>query len=744
MQRPVLKPKYHVETVPGEGCFLLSETEAHVVEGPHVPYILPLLQQGLSTEEIIESTRAALTPEETRTALDALWQAGHLTEADPAMPAPLAAYWSELDLDSAQARAALEGATVGIDVLGPVDPRPFVAALADFGVRTDAAGAPRVVLTDDYLNPGLARINSACLLSGTPYLLVKPVGLRLWVGPLVLPGYSACWQCMASRLAENREAEGYVRRRLGRPGPLPVVRARTSLGEMQAHAMAAAQMVRFLVTGTHPSLENRVLVADLASFTFDFHTVTRRPQCTVCGDPRRAENIRPFVLAPHRSTDEGGGYRAEPPEQTYARYQHLISPLTGVVSEVVPSAWHGAGPLRVYVAGHNFALKNDSLSFLKDGLRSRSSGKGRTDAQARTSALCEALERCSGLHRGDEPRITAALTDMSDSAVDPRLSMLFSERQYRERAAWLAKGSRFQVVPQPFDEEAEIDWSPVWSLTHGGRRYLPTGYLYYNYPSRQDQFFYWADSNGAAAGVTPTEAALQGLLEVIERDAVALWWYNRVQRPAVDLSSLNDGYYDELRAFYASHGREFWVLDITTDVGVPAYVSVNRRVTGPTEDILFGFGAHVDARVAVNRAVTEMNQFMPAVLTTAPDGSTLFGVHDAEAVRWWRTATLSSEPYLAADSCIEAPRGGRSHSDLDVAAAIRDIVATLAGLGLETLVLDQTRPDIGLPVVKVIVPGMRHFWARFAPGRLYEVPVRLGWLKSATPETRLNPTPMFL
>jgi ribosomal protein S12 methylthiotransferase accessory factor len=65
-------------------------------------------------------------------------------------------------------------------------------------------------------------------------------------------------------------------------------------------------------------------------------------------------------------------------------------------------------------------------------------------------------------------------------------------------------------------------------------------------------------------------------------------------------------------------------------------------------------------------------------------------------------------------------------------------------LGLEMLVLDQTRPDIGLPVVKVIVPGLRHFFARFAPGRLYDVPVRLGWLGQPLAEEQLNPQPMFL
>ena len=60
------------------------------------------------------------------------------------------------------------------------------------------------------------------------------------------------------------------------------------------------------------------------------------------------------------------------------------------------------------------------------------------------------------------------------------------------------------------------------------------------------------------------------------------------------------------------------------------------------------------------------------------------------------------------------------------------------------LILDQTRPDINMPVVKVVVPGLRHFWPRFAPGRLFEVPVELGRLTKPTPYDQLNPIPLFL
>jgi oxazoline/thiazoline synthase len=51
-------------------------------------------------------------------------------------------------------------------------------------------------------------------------------------------------------------------------------------------------------------------------------------------------------------------------------------------------------------------------------------------------------------------------------------------------------------------------------------------------------------------------------------------------------------------------------------------------------------------------------------------------------------------------------------------------------------VLDQTRPDIEAPVARVIVPGLRH---RFAPGRLYDVPVKLGLRRRPLQEAELNP-----
>jgi ribosomal protein S12 methylthiotransferase accessory factor len=386
-----------------------------------------------------------------------------------------------------------------------------------------------------------------------------------------------------------------------------------------------------------------------------------------------------------------------------------------------------------------------NLAHLRSDLRTLNAGKGTSDVQARASALCEGLERYSGVFRGYEPRRRARLQELGGAAIRLADCLLFSDRQYCEREARNATGSRFGFIPVPLDPEDEIDWSPVWSLTRSEVRYLPTAFCYYDYPQPHGRMYCLACSNGNAAGNTLEEAVLQGFLELVERDSVALWWYNRVRRPGVDLDGFDEPYLGRLQAFLHQHGRAFWALDLTADLGIPVFASVCRRIDGPPEQIVFGFGAHLEPRVALLRAVTEMNQMLSSPLL-APQGKELGDpTADPETAHWLKTATTTNQPYLLpADG---PPRSAASYPRAwadDVADDVRACQALVERAGLEMLVLDQTRPEVGLPVAKVIVPGLRHFWPRFAPGRLYDVPVRLGWLGRPLAEEELNPVPMFL
>ena len=176
------------------------------------------------------------------------------------------------------------------------------------------------------------------------------------------------------------------------------------------------------------------------------------------------------------------------------------------------------------------------------------------------------------------------------------------------------------------------------------------------------------------------------------------------------------------------------------------YAAISRRVDKPVEDIVFAFGCHLDFEIAVLRAVTELNQFLPAVMPIASDGSGEYAYDDPASLDWWKTARISDHAYLKPNAHLE--KIFAKTSSIDASGSIGEIVRAcqqrMEEKGFEFLVLNQTRPDIGLPVVKVVVPGMRHFWRRCAPGRLYDVPVEMGLLSHAKDESELNPIGIFI
>src|SRR4029434_7527038 len=181
--------------------------------------------------------------------------------------------------------------------------------------------------------------------------------------------------------------------------------------------------------------------------------------------------------------------RAASPEETLEKYKAHISPITGIAKGLFRALETDNSPLNVYVTGNNMAVRHDSFARLRKNVRSSCCGKGITDSQARASALCEAIERYSGVFRGEEIRRRSTALALDGQTIAARSCVRYSETQYQRREEWNARDRRLDAVPLPFDETAEVDWSPLWSLTRGETRYLPTSFCYYIYPSSPEQFF---------------------------------------------------------------------------------------------------------------------------------------------------------------------------------------------------------------------------------------------------------------
>jgi ribosomal protein S12 methylthiotransferase accessory factor len=361
-------------------------------------------------------------------------------------------------------------------------------------------------------------------------------------------------------------------------------------------------------------------------------------------------------------------------------------------------------------------------------------GRGLTKDQARASCVGEVAELLSTCWWGDEAVQRACLASLGSLAIHPSAMLLVSERQYFRRQDWNARHGGYDWVPPPLDEAREIDWVEAVSPDGRDRAFVPAACVYIGYSDSGDETaFAVADSSGCAAGPTRDQAVVSGFLELVERDATALWWYGRHSRPAVNLGPLSE--VRNLLAWLKDRQRRFHVLDLTTDLRIPVYAAVSAEPDGRA--VAFGAAAHFDSRRAVVAALTEMLQIEISLemRKAVPAGG-------GDAFQFWLdNVTLDTMPQLVPSGSRTALPDAREPGPDSSPARCTDICRRS---NLTLLTVDLTRPVVGLPVTRVIVAGLRPIRARFASGRLYDVPRRLGWSKTSRREEELNATPLAI
>ena len=375
-------------------------------------------------------------------------------------------------------------------------------------------------------------------------------------------------------------------------------------------------------------------------------------------------------------------------------------------------------------------------------MRRRSGGKGKSPEQARASALAESLERYCGVFDGTEPRVRASFADLGDAAIHPNACLGYSDRQYAERDSHNRRDHKAHWVPEPFREDVEIEWTPLWSLSAGADP-LPANVVLLLRLSQRGSALCTCRLQRVRRGFgprgsRPSRISRAGgarrrrhlVVQPVDDDPQ---WISRARTiPTSPDSSVTT----------ASWPRDLWALDVTSDLGVPTFAAISRRVDARRR------GCHLWLRIA-SRSRRRVDQSVDRGESVAGGG--------ADCERAGIDAQLSRRPRRPSlvahrQDCGRRLPGARPRGGSEAAAGLRAgrfrrsprktsscCQRIAAARGIEILVLDQTRPDVGLPVVRVVAPGLRHFWARFGPGRLYDVPVQQGWLPRAVQEGELNP-----
>lgn len=586
-------------------------------------------------------------------------------------------------------------------------------------VATQApAPAPlTIVFCDDYLDPRLGAIDAGQRAAGRPWLLVRPAGEQAMAGPLFTPHAgtaSACWHCLAHRWQRNHPARAAQGGPPHDSGRCPPVRAGADL--IATRLQALLPTVQRLLAHTDAAQTVWTLEPSQA------HPVAARPQCPHCGTPglmalRQREPIAP-VPGTHAARADGG-WRSVPAETTVQRLSRHVSPLTGVIARVTPLTAETDEALTVY-RSEIFRTPAPGSGFLAGPPTQLCLGKGLSAMQARASAMCEAVERYAAFHQGDEAVVVAPAAQLDAPCIPPTALARFSDRQ----TARFATDRPPHAVAPGAGQGDPLWWAPAWSLTADARRYLPLGFCLAHAPAQSQHHVGWT-SNGCAAGNTREEAILQGFMELVERDAAAIWWYGQIRRPAIALDGIAAATRQRL-ARSCGPQWSYWLLDITHDFGIPVVVCVGRHAD--TGHWAVGFGCSLDRALACERALTEISQLIAAGKGFAVPQQVQAFLHPLDG-----TDAPPQQPAQQADT---APP--------DIAQAIARCVDIARGLGLETIVYDHSRPDIPLYTVKVVVPGLCHIWPELGNPRLRDVPVALGWRSRPLQESEFNPQALYV
>ena len=351
------------------------------------------------------------------------------------------------------------------------------------------------------------------------------------------------------------------------------------------------------------------------------------------------------------------------------------------------------------------------------------SGKGPTKEHAMASALMESIERYSSLPSGGQRKFTRS----SYAELSKTCKVLHPDR--------LVEPVRFE-----YRDDMLMDWLAGYDLASGEEIMVPASAALFRYtppPPAVNPFAYF-HTNGLASGNVMEEAICHALCEVIERDAMSLGELRASAIPfhilRIVLHSLNsaglqvpsipvDRFVDDPGVFpdvdisgiefqpakdlvdkFYRAGISLTIKDITSDIGIPTFnASSVEWVTHDYGYLAEGHGTHPDSRIALLRAITEVSQTRAANIQGARDDlrKIKYGEQNTDDRRAWQ--------FMASTKKIRFSQVQTFFNE-DILDDIKLILSKLKNVGLsQVIIVDLTNPNIGIPVVRAIVPGLETF-----------------------------------
>jgi ribosomal protein S12 methylthiotransferase accessory factor YcaO len=365
------------------------------------------------------------------------------------------------------------------------------------------------------------------------------------------------------------------------------------------------------------------------------------------------------------------------------------------------------------------------------------SGKGASKSHAKASALMEAVERyCS----------------LSNTS-----SRIYIQGTYSELSKTYHKVLHPSEVVEPVDagyteKKTIMDFMVGFDLIMNEKVLVPAQLVLSKYSPKSPSVgaFLYSHTNGLASGNVLEEAICHALCEVIERDAASIADLSASSIPYSILEKvinslkeshrystnqiLENEFVDDPSIFpevsiseiaeesepikflnnsFAQAGLSLLIKDITQeDINIPTFVASSIEwITSDYGYFAKGYGTHLDARIALIRAITELSQTRAANIQGARDDFKKIQYKENDEIyrRKWPFMQPSSSPEKNNSKAIMFSKI-TTYIKEDILEDIKLILTQLKKAGLKrAIIVNLTNPDIGIPVVRAIVPGLETF-----------------------------------
>lgn len=367
-------------------------------------------------------------------------------------------------------------------------------------------------------------------------------------------------------------------------------------------------------------------------------------------------------------------------------------------------------------------------------------GSDAIEKVAKGKAIMESIERFCG--RSD--KISSIIRCTADELggknyIHPRNLAAYSNLQRKK--GWLNHLTEFK-------RNLVFEWVEMEGLFGKQSKYVPLCFAsyYYSQHGKEKKRIFISSSNGMAAHTSKEESIRRGALEIIERDAIMIYWFNKIPPIKIALNSSMPGYVKRFVDKINSIGLNCTVVDLTLDT-VPIVMAIASGVYKNNRTFFCGAAASENYQSAIIKSIEELEFSVWSRLSDFDDLKAKINQInvldistplDHEAVYMRKDMINHLDFLLKGDEVISL--ADVENDNYDVFEAIRKIGSEIYHIDMTHECVKKTMLDIS--VSRVIIPDFIPITFGYgqeplAMKRLLDVPFRVGLRKKSLKEADL-------